>query len=247
MAESTSVVMATYNGAAYVERQLASILGQLGADDEVIIVDDHSRDATVALIAGFNDARVRMHRNPANLGVQRSFEKAIGLATGDIIFLSDQDDVWHPEKVARFARAFAERPEVTLVLSDARIVDRHGLQLQPSFFAIRGGFAPGLVSNLVKNKYLGCVMAFRRVLLDKMLPFPPDIPQHDMWIGLINALYGRAHYIDLALVDYRRHDANASPTSSNTRGSLVQMLGWRWALVTGLAARAYARRGRTGR
>ena len=237
MSDSISVVMATYNGAAYIEQQLHSILDQLGDDDEVILVDDHSVDATLNLVDGIGDARIHVYRNEANLGVQYSFEKAISLASGDIIFLSDQDDVWHPEKVAKFVEVFAMLQDVQLVLSDARIIDKKGETIVESFFERRGGFVPGVVANLIKNRYLGCVMAFRRCLVDKILPFPMSIPQHDMWIGLVNGVYGKAHFICEPLIDYRRHDANASFASSNRRGNLVQMIKWRWSLIKNLSIR----------
>lgn len=237
MTESISVAMATYNGEAYIEQQLKSILPQLGVHDEIILVDDHSVDSTLDIVGQINDARIKVHRNEANMGVRRSFEKAIGLTGGQIIFLSDQDDVWHPEKVARFAEAFGRSPQVTLVLSDAAVVDKHGNVLVSSFFGQRGAFVPGVVANLIKNKYLGCVMAFRRSLVTRILPFPASIPQHDMWIGLVNGIYGEACYLGAPLVEYRRHDSNASQASSNKRASLGKMIVWRWALVTSLVAR----------
>jgi glycosyltransferase involved in cell wall biosynthesis len=226
--------MATYNGAVYVERQLRSILDQLGPGDEVILVDDHSSDSTLEVIAGLRDERIRIFRNERNMGVARSFERAISLAEGEIIFLSDQDDIWHPEKVARMMDAFICQPEITLVLSDARVVDKDGNPLLESFFAHRGRFRAGMVHNLIKNKYLGCVMAFRQGVRKWILPFPAKIPQHDMWIGLVNAIYGKALFIDLPLVDYRRHGGNASSASSNRHGTLAQMILWRWQLIKSL-------------
>jgi len=226
--------MATYNGAAYVEQQLRSILDQLGPNDEITLVDDHSSDSTLNVISGFGDERIRIFSNERNIGVARSFERAISLAKGEIIFLSDQDDIWHPEKVSRMMDVFISRPEITLVLSDARVVDKDGNLLVESFFARRGRFRAGVVHNLIKNKYLGCVMAFRQGLRERILPFPAAIPQHDMWIGLVNALYGKALFIDLPLVDYRRHGGNASSASSNKRGTLAQMIVWRWQLIKNL-------------
>lgn len=234
-----SVCMATYNGAAYIGQQLSSILSQLGPGDEITLVDDHSSDSTLNVVAGFGDGRIRIFRNEKNMGAARSFERAISLATGEIIFLSDQDDIWHPEKVARMLEVFTNRPDVTLVLSDARIVDKEGHVLVESFFEQRGDFNHGVVHNLIKNKYLGCVMAFRKNLLAKVLPFPATIPQHDMWIGMVNALYGKSYFIDLPLVDYRRHDSNASSASSNKHGRVTQMIKWRWQLIKSIFSVAW--------
>ena len=232
-----SVCMATYNGASYIEQQLQSILCQLGENDEVILVDDHSADITLELVSRINDPRIHVYRNDKNMGVRCSFERAISLASGEVIFLSDQDDVWHPEKVARFTQVFSMLSDVTLVLSDAKIINKDGTDIVKSFFKRRGSFVSGVIQNLVKNRYLGCVMAFRRVLVERILPLPSTIPQHDMWIGLINEVYGKSHYIDFPLIEYRMHDTNASLTSSNGRGSLLQMILWRYSLVKCLVVR----------
>lgn len=231
---SISVCMATYNGAAYIEQQIRSILEQLGPNDEITLVDDHSLDLTLEVVARFEDGRIKVYLNEQNMGVARSFERAISLAHGEIIFLSDQDDIWHPEKVSRMMDVFVSQPEISLVLSDARIVDNDGRTLVDSFFARRGRFKSGVIHNLIKNKYLGCVMAFRQILREKILPFPEVIPQHDMWIGLVNAIYGETQFIDFPLVDYRRHGGNASSASSNKHGSAAQMIIWRWQLIKNL-------------
>lgn len=236
---SISVCMATYNGTAYLKLQLISILSQLRNNDELVLVDDHSSDATLELVNEICDKRIHVYQNHVNLGVQLSFERAISLASGDLIFLSDQDDLWHPNKIANYIDVFTSSPEVTLVLSDARIVDKNGALLVDSFFATRGCFKSGVVSNLIKNKYLGCVMAFRRELLSKILPFPSLIPQHDMWIGLINGVYGKAHFISQPLIDYRRHDTNASLASYNKRGHPLNMIKWRLILFMSLIHRIF--------
>lgn len=239
---SISVCMATYNGAAYLKIQLLSILSQLRNNDELVLVDDHSSDATLELVNEIGDKRIRIYQNHINLGVQHSFERALGLATGDLIFLSDQDDLWHPNKITMYIDVFVGFPDVTLVLSDARIIDKNSDLLLDSFFAIRGQFKSGVVSNLIKNKYLGCVMAFRRELLGKILPFPSLIPQHDMWIGLINGVYGKAYFISQPLIDYRRHDTNASLASHNKRGHPLNMIKWRLILFVSLVHRIFRSR-----
>jgi len=230
--------MATYNGAIYIERQLRSILCQLAQADEVILVDDHSSDATLDVVKMIGDKRIKIYRNDSREGVLRTFERAIGLASGDIIFLSDQDDVWYPEKVKKFIQTFDARPDVTLVLSDAKIINDADEVVAESFFEGRGGFSPGIWHNIAKNKYLGCTMAFRRSMADKFLPFPKDIPMHDMWIGCINAFYGIPCFLDMPLMSYRRHQHNASPA---TRRSFAQIMAWRWQLVKSLCIRFMAR------
>lgn len=231
-----SVAMPTYNGAAYVEAQLRSILVQLEDGDEVVVVDDASTDDTRARIDALADPRIRLHASPSNRGVLASVEAALRLTRNEIVFLADQDDLWTPDKRSTFCALFAARPAVTLAISDAAIIDADGAPVAPSFMAFKGGFRGGLVATLVRNRYIGCAMAFRRTLLDVALPFPPDLPMHDMWLGALNALAGEVAYVDRPLVQYRRHGDNASPLERRPIGT---MLRWRWRLLKNVCARAF--------
>lgn len=223
-----SVAMATYNGEQYLRTQLESILSQLDSDDEVVIVDDASTDSTVNLVEGFNDPRILLLRNSVNLGVLKSFERAIKTTSGEILFLSDQDDVWHADKVRVVTAAFAD-PSVTLVLSDAVIINADGKLIASSFFGATGRFEPGVLKTLIRNRYLGCTMALRRCLVQRVLPFPARTPMHDMWIGIVNQVHGKMTFLDQSLMSYRRHDANVSQN-----GSLRQRLVWRINLLGNL-------------
>lgn len=229
--------MATYNGERFVEVQLRSILEQLGRDDEIVIIDDASADRTRERIAALSDARIRLHANDRNEGVLRSFERALRMTTGDFVFLADQDDVWLPGKRARLSEALESEAAIAMALSDAQVIDADGSVVAPSFMALRGGFRAGLAPTLIKNRYLGCAMAFKRQLLDVALPIPPDVPMHDMWLGAVSALVGRTVYVDRPLMQYRRHSANVSPSR---RADLAQMLWWRWRLASNVVARALA-------
>lgn len=238
-----SVAMASYNGERFIEEQLRSVLEQLGRDDEIVIVDDASTDRTRERIAALADSRIRLHVNDRNEGVLRSFERALRMASGTIVFLADQDDVWLPGKRAALCKALRGSDDVTVVLSDAQIVDADGTVVAPSFMALRGGFRAGVLPTLIKNRYLGCAMAFKRELLDVALPIPPDVPMHDMWLGAVSWFVGRTVYVDRPLMQYRRHSTNVSPSR---RADAAQMLLWRWRLARNVAARALAVRWRTG-
>jgi glycosyltransferase involved in cell wall biosynthesis len=226
--------MATYNGSLYIERQLRSILNQLDQNDEVIVVDDHSSDTTLEEIEKIGDSRIKIFRNDSNKGVLKTFERSMRLASGEIIFLSDQDDIWYPEKVNSFRQTFEACPDVTLVLSDAKIINEADEVVFDSFFKIRGAFSSGLLHNIIKNKHLGCTMAFRQSMMNKFLPFPADIPQHDIWIGCVNSIYGKTCFLNKPLMMYRRHQYNASPLK---RQGFVQVLTWRWHLIKNLCLR----------
>lgn len=227
---SISVCMAVYNGQNYLEAQINSILTQLSDEDEVVIVDDFSSDNSVNIIQNYQDKRIKLIKNETNLGVVNTFEKALSHAGGNIIFLSDQDDIWLINKLDKFIDVFHNHPDVTLVISDAQIIDYSGNVINNSYFELRGRFVNGLVSNIIKNKYHGCVLAFRREMLDFILPFPIDTPMHDMWIGIVNSIYGKSFYLDQPLIQHRRHNNNTGRGIVN-RAGIIQMLLWRLALV----------------
>lgn len=200
-----SICLATYNGSRYVEAHLRSILEQLSPEDEVLVADDGSTDNTIAIINAIGDPRIRWVAQGGRLGVVKNFERSISAARGEYIFLSDQDDLWLPGKVDAVLEAFSLNPGATLVASDARVIDESGSVVADSFFEQRGHFSAGVLHNLIKNKCLGCTLAFRRSMLEHFLPIPRDVPMHDMWFGMINDIYGKTHYIDRPLIAYRRH------------------------------------------
>ena len=121
-----SVALCTYNGARYLQQQLESIAGQTRRPDEVVVCDDGSGDSTMEFVRSFAKTatfHVRVYQNDRVLGVTKNFDQAIGYCTGDMIALSDQDDVWHPQKLVRMEQAFAASPRVGAVFWDAEVVD----------------------------------------------------------------------------------------------------------------------------
>lgn len=231
-----SVCMASFNGSKYIEKQLESILIQLGPLDEVVIVDDASKDDTAYKIKNFYDPRIRLIENDLNVGVVSSFEKSLSLALGDFIFLSDQDDIWLPNKVSKMMDVFCRNSEVTLCLSDALIIDDIGNVKANTYFEQRGLFKHSVLSNIVKNKFLGCSIAFKKSMICHILPIPNKIPAHDMWVGLINEIYGKSAFINEPLFQYRRHSENVS---SMTHEKVITMIRWRIILIFQLSLRVF--------
>ena len=231
---AVSVCMAAYNGERYITAQLQSILSQLEAQDEVFVVDDASTDRTRECIRAMNDNRVHLIAHSSNLGVSRSFEDAIRAASGEILFLSDQDDLWVADKVSTVLRAFQLASEADIVVSDAALIDENGGSLAPSYYAQRGKFRSGVLANVLRCSYLGCAMAFRSRIRAKILPFPRGgAVLHDLWIGALNSLTGgKALYVDHPLVLYRRHGENAT---GNRRLPITRQLHLRWDLCRSLA------------
>jgi len=226
-----SVCMATYNGERFIRLQLQTVLPQLGVADELVIVDDASTDHTVDIVKAFGDSRIRVFSNLKNMGVDATFEKALSIARGEVLFLCDQDDIWYPEKIKRVIEVFHTHSDVTLVISDARIIDAEGEVISPSYFGVRGAFTPGVVANILKSKFLGCAMAVKSCMRKRFLPFPAKLPGHDMWIGVVNEVYGKTFFVNEPLIGYRRHGGNISP---ERRVCIRKMLIWRWQLIFSL-------------
>lgn len=209
-----SVCMATYNGERYIKRQLTSILSQLNDKDEVIISDDGSTDNTIGIIRAMNDKRLLLSLNGGRSGPVGNFEQTLMRATGDFIFLADQDDVWLPDKVSSVLPLLKE---YDLVLTDCAIVDKHDKLLKASFFEFRKSRS-GFWRNIYKNSYMGCCMAFRKEILSYVLPFPTYIHMHDWWIGLLVEVKGSVFFYNRPLINYVRHDDNVSPTGEHGYG-----------------------------
>jgi GT2 family glycosyltransferase len=229
-----SVCMAAYNGEKYIAAQLQSILSQLGAEDEVIVVDDGSTDGTREQVRSLKDGRIRLLDHDRNLGVSHTFEDAIRAASGDILFLSDQDDLWAADRVSAVLRAFQLFPDVDIVASDAVLIDENDAPIGSSYYAQRGKFRSGVLANIVRCSYLGCTMVFRGRICARILPFPTGADVlHDLWIGASNALAGgKTVYIDRPLVRYRRHADNFTGNRRLTTGRQIRI---RWALCRSLA------------
>lgn len=221
--KQVSVAMAVYNGEKYLKEQLDSILSQLGEKDEVVISDDGSTDHTAELIRTYCEAdpRIRLLHGPGR-GIKQNIANALQHVEGTYIFLSDQDDVWKPDKIRRVLAVFRER-KCHVVVHDC-IVTGPDLQqvLYPSFFAYRG-FGNGALRNIWKNKYIGCCMAIHRDLLPLVLPIPDDIQMHDQWIGVINDMYkGGCVFLQEPLLFYRRHENNVSDFGTNTIPMMIR-------------------------
>jgi glycosyltransferase involved in cell wall biosynthesis len=221
-----SVCMATYNGAEFVIRQLDTVLKQLKQEDEVIVVDDCSKDGTVQVIREAYGDRVQVIVNNKNLGPIKSFEKAISLATGDILFLCDQDDLWEDDKVEVVLKAFEEQ-EAVLVVHDASVVDGNLNIINPSWNNYNhNNINQGIFGNILKNAYTGALMAFKRELVVDIMPFPPKIEMHDQWIALIcMRKKKKIVFIEKPLVKYVRHGGNVTgmkkrPLAAQLKGRL---------------------------
>lgn len=220
-----SVALGTHNGARYLREQLESILGQTRPVDEIVLSDDASSDGTVELAERLvsehraTDAAtpsLLVLRNPVALGVAANFEQALSRASGDVIALSDQDDVWHPDRVERGLAAFARRPAAELVAAEARLVDDAGVPLGSTLFETLGVDVPlrlRLESDaafdelLRRNVVTGATVMVARALVLRASPFPASWV-HDEWLAMVASVGGGLAVVPEPVIDYRQHGGN---------------------------------------
>lgn len=224
-----SVVMAAYNGEEFISRQISSILRQLSMEDELIISLDPSQDRTMDIITGFQDPRIHVFKGPGR-GVVKNFENGLRQAKNPIIFLSDQDDIWLDHKKETVVKAFEQDPELLLAVHDCQVCDETEAVIEPSFYAIKDS-GPGYNKNLAKNTYIGCCMAFRKDLLQDILPMDENLPMHDWYIGLTAEKCGKVVFLPDVLMKYRRHTGNATKMKP---AGVMQQAKWRMQMMKAL-------------
>jgi glycosyltransferase involved in cell wall biosynthesis len=231
---SLSIAMCTFNGARFLREQLESIFAQTRQPDELVIFDDCSSDGTVEVMERF--ARhapfaVRLAVNECNLGSTKNFEKAIAACRGEIIFLADQDDVWHRNKLEVVESVFIARPSVGAVFSDADVVDEHQISLGFRLWRSSGfgkakqkGVSSGRSVRILLNHNVvtGATMAFRARFRGFVLPIPENWV-HDAWIALLLSVVADLAVIEEPLIRYRRHaNQQIGPVNFTFAGHLAR-------------------------
>ena len=238
-----SVAMATYNGEKFIEEQLLSICRQTRKVDEIVISDDGSKDATLELVKKVSEHEaaegidfVVVTDNPRH-GYCGNFEWAIKHTTGDLIFLSDQDDVWMPEKVERVCFVQAKYPDALCIIHNASMIDEDNRPVAGEFHRIikldklpsdennvvridRAIFLEPATSSALAN---GMVMCISRKILDTILPFPKTWGLHDCWIGFSAVCMDSCWYLSEQLAQYRLHGQNTCGNSSRKIGIIPKV------------------------
>jgi hypothetical protein len=236
-----SVALGTHNGARYLREQLESILAQSHPVDEIVLSDDASGDGTVELAERVlaehrsTDAATPalvVLRNPVALGVTPNFEQALRAASGDLIALCDQDDVWHPDRIARALAEFDARPGLDLVAAEARLVDEAGAPLGSSLLETLGvdeatrtrlGTDAAFAELLKRNLLTGATMLVSRALVERAAPFPASWV-HDEWLSIVASVGGGIAVVAEPVIDYRQHGANQIGVSRLGAGGKVARL-----------------------
>jgi glycosyltransferase involved in cell wall biosynthesis len=217
-----SVALCTYNGDRFLQKQLDSILNQTKNVDEIVICDDNSSDETIKIINVYqekNPGLIHLFENKPGLGTIKNFEKAISETTGDLIFLSDQDDIWYSEKVEKSIDFFKQNQKCVLLFSNGDLIDHEDSKLEGTLWN-KWGFDEEkkaiwanntlAFKSLVKgdNKITGATLCFKKSLKEKI--FPIELPLdywHDGWLGTLAAAVNGLFFINESLIKYRVHES----------------------------------------
>ncbi len=227
-----SVCIATYNGEQNIKQQLESILVQLDDEDEVVVSDDGSSDETLNIISRFADSRIRIFyhnkknvssRSAGHIYTAANFGNALRQVRGDYVFLADQDDIWVSGRVEKMKNALADH---LLVYCNFSVIDSKGDIIQENYFKVNP-VSCSLFKNILRMPFYGCCMAFRKELLNSVLPFPSKLLLHDNWIGMIALKRGKVFYIEEVLHLYRKHSNNVSGATGKSKNSLFYRLWYR--------------------
>lgn len=218
-----SLVMATYNGHDYLIEQLDSIKNQTRRFDEVIIVDDVSKDDTVILIKDYLDKYQldwKLIENDVNLGYRDNFKKGLSLASGDIVFLSDQDDRFHLDKVERMISIMEDNDNIKSLASSFNFIDSDSKLFtieQKKGYSNQNIIHKELVKELeqidfslikVTNISQGCTMAIKKDIIDIYIKNTNGLYPHDWELNLISAMQDGCYFYNVPLIDYRIHGNN---------------------------------------
>lgn len=231
-----SVAMATYNGEQFLAEQLRSIAGQTRQPDELVVTDDHSSDRTIDILRSFAASApfpLAIHENAKRLGFTGNFERALSLCTGDLIFISDQDDIWYPDKIERVVDTLSGGARKLAVIHDQHLVDARGRRYPTTY--MQNVAAVGYSGRELQS---GNCTAFDARLMAILQPFP-DVTFYDAWINLVADLLQGRVILREPLQSYRRHEANATGSAvtderpSRWRTFLGQGMtdprtGWKW-------------------
>ena len=217
MKEQIDVLLATYNGEKYLREQIDSILNQTYQNIQLIISDDCSKDNTRKILKEYEekDSRVKVYDQDENIGCIKNFEFLLKQVKNEIYMLSDQDDVWMPEKIEKTYEQL-ENEKADLVFGDLEVVDSNLEIIYPSFndfMKLSRKIKRHINTNELNYLYncvTGCTIMSRKKWIDKILPLPVNSKYvlHDHWIGLMISLKGKLAYLPEKYIKYRQHEDN---------------------------------------
>lgn len=222
--------MATYNGEAYIEEQLLSIINQTYSSWTLYISDDASTDKTADIIKQYEklDSRIKLINTARQGGVVNNFNCALNATRANYVLLADQDDYWNSDRVEKLFSYISERDSLNkplMVFSDLEVVDDKLVTISDSFYKSNSidplkNLNP--VQLLWKCSVYGCTTIFNRKLLEKCLPIPVGITMHDNWLALNAATESGLEYLDIRTIRYRQHSNNV--VGGGNKGVLKKLL-----------------------
>jgi glycosyltransferase involved in cell wall biosynthesis len=185
-----SVCIATYNGEKYIKLQLDSILSQLEKDDEIVIIDDASTDNTIEIINSFHDLRIKTYKNNINIGFVKSFEKALLISKGEIIFFSDQDDYWIDNRLKIMSNKLIDSSSLLLVSQFIPSEIQGNMSETPKVLSLETLASKFNLGSIFfgNSLFFGSTMCIDRKLLNIALPFKYFVKAHDIHLAIIAIL-----------------------------------------------------------
>lgn len=216
-----SIAMATYNGSKYILDQLLSFENQTRLPNEIVISDDCSTDETVSLIKEFIESsqlKIILIENDRNLGYTQNFNRALSYVSGDLVFLSDQDDVWFPDKIEKIVSFSKENINKGLFCNDVELTDQN---LKPTGYTKLETLRSNGLG--IREHGMGCACAIRKDLLNFCLPIPPNVIGHDNWFNLFSEILDQRLFFPEVLQYYRRHDSSTSSIKSNKIEHIIRI------------------------
>ncbi len=231
MGAELQILMATHNGVLYLKEQLDSLFAQSHRNFELIVSDDASTDGTLELLKEY-PITLLSHKTP--LGCKANFSHLLNYSSASYVAFSDQDDIWHPEKIAVTLKAIkqaeAQNPPGTpiLVHTDLKVVSNSLEPLSTSFWTF-AGLDPfhysAFSSLLVQNCVTGCTLMINRPLADLVSQIPPEAKMHDWWIALTAAAFGKIVALPLQTISYRQHASNTlGAKRGGLKGQIIKFL-----------------------
>lgn len=225
--KTIGTVIATYNGEKYVEEQIDSILNQSLRPHKIIVVDDCSTDKTAGIVARYRGAHpeiIIFEQNEKNMGYVKTFEHGISVCQTDYIAISDQDDIWKPDKIEKCYHTLEQNKEAKLCFHDLEFIDGNGNPLGKNFWdsaliplPMSGTEARKRLANLI-NGVPGCTMFFSSDLKEYLLPMPDSKwSGHDWWIAVVGFFLANPIIVNEVLTCYRIHENQTCALAVNIK------------------------------
>ena len=237
-----SLALASYNGEKFIKKQLESILAQTRRPDEVIIIDDVSKDKTADIVTTFieeNRLDWSFFKAERNSGYIKNFYNCLKKCTGDVVFLCDQDDEWAPKKIEKTLEVFENNDDCSGVNTSFILTDSNGQPLKTDAppdgtsnngliqYTVPRGMASRvtLETVLMYNISPGCTCAFKKEVIDEYISTASLAMPHDWELNILSAKSDGLYYLDMPLMGYRQHGGNAIGLNTDREDASLKMRG----------------------